>query len=194
MNALCTLEYHNDKLLNLVCTNPNCQNHRLFCSHCLRVYHRDCLSFILDINDINKRSFSENIEWIQDPNITKAILNIEKNQKNGSNGHLFGNVEDLIHQEFTKLTEYIMDSLQEIKRRVFKRIRASSSGESIIIDEFTRKLKRLYNFDSFLDILEPLRHGVVNMNTISRELNNFFIDIDNRRNELAELQELAQRF
>lgn len=191
--AFCPLEYHNNTPLSLICSNPACRNNRVFCSHCLRVYHRDCLSFILNINDIYKRSFSENIEWIQDPSIAKAALNIEKHHLNSSNNHLTQNAEKLISEQFSKLIEYFVERIQEVKRRVVRKIRMSSTGEGVLIEEFIAKLKRLYNFDMLLNILDPLNQGIVNTNRITRDLNNFFFDINTQQQELNDLQDLAKR-
>lgn len=193
MKTFCRIQRHEDKPIEWVCTNPSCPHSRLFCSKCLKQFHKDCLEFSLEIDDINKRTFSDNIEWIKDTTISEAILAVEKNKLQGSKVDLAATFGKLIEEEFTKVIEFFMMKIQETKAKVFENISKLSMEGVVVTEEFPTKLKSLYNFDSFLGILDPIKQDGADIVIINKQLDEFFHHINSQVDQQKELHEMARK-
>lgn len=193
MKTFCRTPHHEDKPIEWVCTNPSCPHSRLFCSKCLKQFHKDCLDFSLQIEDIDKRTFSDNNEWIRDTTIAEAILAVEKNKLQASKDHLAATFEKLIEEEFTKVIEFFMMKIQETKAKVFENISKLSMEGLAVTEEFPTKLKSLYNFDSFLGILDPIKQDGADLNIINKQLDEFFRHINGQVDQQKELHEMARK-
>lgn len=193
MKACCTLEFHDNKPLSCICTNPKCQNNRIFCAKCLKIFHKDCLDYTLDIDDIDKRIFSYNVAWIQDPTIAKTIMTLEKFKITGSRDQLIAAMGNLIDEEFNKLMDFFVEKIKEAKMKVMENIKKSAGEDNNVLERFVKKLKTLYNFDSFLGILEPLKQDVADIDGLSKELHEYLEYINSQQKEMDELRDMAKK-
>ena len=193
MKVCCRLDDHYDRPLNWICTSPKCDKTRIFCSMCLKVFHKECLDYTVEIDDINRRLFGPNIGWIQDNTIANAITSIEKHKLTGHKEQLVGILGKLVEKEFTKITDFFMAKIEETKIKVLENVKQLSQEGDMVIDEFTTKLKSLYNFDTFLGILEPLKLDETDINDISQKLDIFFQQINSQQDHQKELRVMARK-
>ena len=189
----CPLLNHFNKPITLICTNPKCQNKRLLCLKCLTLDHRDCLDFILEVDDVYDRTFLPNLNWINDHEVKKAIKIIAEYQLNGPGDQLRQLFENLLDKEFAKIQEYFQEKILEQKAKILDDFRATSDFEMVNIEGFMKHLQELYNFDSFISILQSLHKEDKSIELLNKELETFLLEISAKEIQQKSLIELAQR-
>jgi len=174
INVPCKQQGHANKLLTFVCANPKCSKNRVLCSRCLTQDHKDCWNYTLEIEDIYKRSFAENANWVRNEDIKQALATIGKYGLEDSKDVLLDAFGEFIDREFAKVTEYFNQRVKEIKAKIISNLQEYSTFDSINVEDFMATLKGIYNFDSFIDILEKLNQAETTMADMNEELSTFF--------------------
>ncbi len=192
MEQCCKLEGHYDKPYSWVCTNPTCQSKRILCSKCLTLLHRNCLNFMLHIKEVFNKSFTQNSNWIQNKDIKDTILLVEKYGLTGSNEELIKAFEDLVNKEFSEVTSYFNEKIEETKDKIIKVFKESIASENIKADEFTKQVKTMYNFDTLANILDSMEKEQKEINTINKELTDYFANINSTKSQEQEVQKMAK--
>jgi len=147
---------------------------------------------MLHMQQIFKQNFTENIHWIQNKDIKEAILTVEKYGLTGSNEQLIKAFEELVDKELNEISVFFEQKLKETKENILKVFKDSISAENLKVDEFTRQMKNLYNFDKLTTILEPLQTGETDANQINEQLKDFFNSINSNKAQEQELQKLSK--
>jgi len=155
--------------------------------------HRDCLDFILEIDDVYDRSFLPNLNWINDQEVKKAINLIDQNQLNGPADQLRELFEALLDKEFAKIQEYFQEKISEQKAKILADFRGTSDFEIVNVEEFMKQLHDLYNFDSFVSILQSLHKEDKGLELLNKELDTFLQEIGAKEEQQKSLVDLAQR-
>jgi len=191
MNITCQEENHNHKPITLICTNPDCENTRLLCSKCLITTHNDCIKHVVDVEDVFNCCLVANINWIADNDVKEAIHLLNKHKLDGTKGQLFKVYEGMITSEFDKITRHFMRRISEVKEKTLKEAQKMFNGLDSNLGTFKNKLENLYNFDDFLQILEPLQTEEKDVEQVSQDLSLFFQGIDHQRTKQDELKRMS---
>jgi len=147
---------------------------------------------MLHIQEVFKNSFTQNSNWIQNKEIKNAILLVEKYGLTGSNEELIKAFEDLVNKEFTEVANFFNEKLNETKEKIIKVFKESISSENIKADEFNQQIKKLYNFDALRNIIDSMQKEQKEVNVVSKELNDFFQNINSMKTQEQELLKTAK--
>ena len=191
MKVVCQLENHFNKPLAFICTNPNCSNSRILCSRCLTLQHKDCWNYTLEIEDIYKKSYPENINWIRNEDIRLGILTLQKYGATDNKEMLLKAFENLLEKEFSKIVNYFLEKTKEIKAKIMQNLQEFSPYEQINIEEFFATLNSSYNFNTFLEILNQLNNGKKDIKQVNIELDEFLKQTESNKIEQQDLQDIS---
>jgi len=193
MQGTCPVPNHASKALMFICTNPQCEGSRLLCFTCLNTQHQQCLNYILEVDDIYKRSLSANVKWVKDDEVRQAIVLTQYQDSATLKESTLHGLEEFVETEFNKINEYFFEKMREAKKKTIDHIQSKIISENINIKEFEEQLKGLYNFDALVAILESFRTGEKGLDIIDIELKSFFKEINSSLNMSKELYEVANK-
>jgi len=147
---------------------------------------------MLHIKEVFNKSFTQNSNWIQNKDIKDTILLVEKYGLTGSNEELIKAFEDLVNKEFSEVTSYFNEKIEETKDKIIKVFKESIASENIKADEFTKQVKTMYNFDTLANILDSMEKEQKEINTINKELTDYFANINSTKSQEQEVQKMAK--
>ena len=192
MHAFCKIEDHYRKPYAWICTNPICENTRISCSKCLTLQHKNCLGFMLHIDDIYNPNFLSNSNWIHNKDIKEAIAILKKYNLGKSKEQFIRAFEDIVNQQFNEITKFFEEKLNEKKQGVIKLFKEAILEEKVNTVDFETEVNLIYNTSSFINILNSFQREEKELELFNRELSNFFNNITNMKSKLNELQTMAK--
>jgi len=191
MKIFCQEEGHFNKPFAFVCTSPTCTKNRILCSKCLTSDHKDCWNYTLEIEDIYKKSFAENINWIRNDDIRTAISTIKKYDLGEDKEQLLQAFRRYLDKEFQKVTDYFVKRIESIKDKIVLNLKEYSTFDSINVEDFNSLLKSIYDFDKFIEILDPLQSGEIDIKVANEDLNEFLEQTASNKTDQQDLEDLG---
>ena len=207
----CHLDNHYHKELKWICSNPNCPNKRLGCNKCITLLHRNCIDFMLHIDELYKKSFKNNANWIHNKEIREAILMLEKYSNEDfndidneiddeimlegvSNSVIYEKLqkgfEENLNKEFDLILGFIKDKIIEVKDSIkCNYLQHLQHNEQLNVKPFVNKLKEYYSFDKIVNMYNELKMDNVTLNDINYQFND--IIVKNPKSGEIELEKLG---
>ena len=192
MERLCQFNNHN-KPFSLICTSPECTSNRLLCFKCLRSEHAKCLNYILEVDDVEKRTLSSNVNWIRSEDVQKATKAIRSYGVETFEVNFLKAFQDRTEREFTKVTELFLERMQQEKKKVLDHTYNRLNTEKIAAKDFDQSLSGIYSFDTLLGILGLFQSGEKNLEEASQGLSIFFAETYAEESSNKGLHAMAKR-
>jgi len=179
----CLNPLHNARLIESICTNPQCDN-PLSCLACSIKCHKKCQETLLLFDDILARSFQNLDDWPHNE-IIRSYL-----QKS-----------DDITTNYTQMEKSINNLTQELKTEIVKIVDNNMEKiRSLILERFQtvfgymQELQNVYDIDSFAKDIEAFKNNQQSQESFTTQIKSRFQNIATEENRLLSNLPMMEKF
>jgi len=132
------------------------------------------------------------MNWMNNTEVKKALQLLASKDITNGKEQLLQIYQDLINKEFDKLTEHFLQKIAKTKESIFHNARELYSTTNINLEGFAAELRKLYNIDALIDIIQSLGGRQTDLNTINRDLCTLFEEINLNKEAEKNLEDIAK--
>ena len=171
MTTTCQDPNHFNQQIILLCTNSQCKSNPYLCSQCLP-YHQDCLDKLLLMIETRSSFGSSGPKGTEKTRHIRNALDILDDIE--SKKELLECYQDLLEDEFEKLTRYFGQRIHETKLLIVEKARGLYETKDFTVSHLKQQLKKLYKFGASPSIIDALDYDRKDTEMIKKGLETFF--------------------